>query len=111
MANDKGNAQAEKPKKRSRVKETFSELKKVTWPTFGKTMKQTGAVLLVTVFFLAVLLVMDQLLGLAHRQFIKSLPSTETDVESVVAALGGMLRSAKAAVCSLFAGTPALPLI
>ena len=37
MAKDKS-AQAEKPKKRSRVKETFAELKKVTWPTFGKTM-------------------------------------------------------------------------
>lgn len=108
MANDKSNAQAEKPKKRSRVKETFSELKKVTWPTFGKTMKQTGAVLLVTVFFLAVLLVMDQLLGLAHRQFIKSLPSTET--EEAVAALSNMFRSAKAAVCSLFGGASSLPL-
>ena len=27
------------------IKETFGELKKVTWPTFGQTMKQLGAVI------------------------------------------------------------------
>ena len=107
MANDKGNAQ-EKTKKRSRVKETFAELKKVTWPTFGKTVKQTGAVLLVTVFFLVILLVMDQLLGLAHRQLIKGL--TDTDAEEAVALLGNMFHSAKTAVCSLFNGGASLPL-
>ena len=42
--------------KRSRTKETLGELKKVTWPTFSKTMKQTGMVLsLVLVFGVAVL--------------------------------------------------------
>ena len=106
MANDKGNAQ-EKTKKRGRVKETFAELKKVTWPTFGKTVKQTGAVLLVTVFFLVILLVMDQLLGLAHRQLIKGLTS---ETEETAAVLGQMMYSAKTAVCSLFTGGAALPL-
>ena len=38
--------------KRSRVKETMSELKKVSWPSFGKTMKQTGMVISVVVLLL-----------------------------------------------------------
>ena len=32
-----------------------SELKKVTWPTFGKVMAQTGVVLIVVLFFLVVI--------------------------------------------------------
>ena len=45
--------------KRSRTKETFSELKKVNWPSFGKTMKQTGMVLSVVVLFTLVVLAID----------------------------------------------------
>lgn len=30
-----------------KLKEVFSELKKVTWPSFGKVVKSTGAVLAV----------------------------------------------------------------
>lgn len=33
----------------------ISELKKVTWPTFGKVMAQTGVVLVVVLFFLVVI--------------------------------------------------------
>lgn len=33
----------------------ISELKKVTWPTFGKVMAQTGVVLIVVLFFLVVI--------------------------------------------------------
>lgn len=109
MANDNKQTQNEKskdkPRKRSRVKETFAELKKVTWPTFGKTMKQTGAVFVVTIFFLVILLVMDQLLGLAHTQLIKGL--TAPPEEAVKAIYHG----AKTFVCSLYHGAPALPLI
>ena len=39
--------------KRSRVKETVSELKKVSWPSFAKTMKQTGMVISVVVILLS----------------------------------------------------------
>jgi len=106
MANDKG-AQAEKPKKRSRVKETFAELKKVTWPSFGKTMKQTGAVLVVTIFFLIVLLVMDQLLGLAHRELIKGL----TDTGETTAALTNAMHGLKASAAALFGHAPAFPIL
>ena len=34
-----------------KLKEVFGELKKVSWPTFGKTMSQTGVVLVVVLFF------------------------------------------------------------
>ena len=48
--------------KRSRTKETISELKKVSWPSFGKTMKQTGMVISVVVIFMLLIIGMDQLL-------------------------------------------------
>lgn len=38
-----------------RIKESFSELKKVSWPTFAKVVKQTGVVLLVVAIFLVVI--------------------------------------------------------
>ncbi len=37
-----------------KLKETFSELKKVTWPTFPKVVKSTCVVLVVVVVFLVV---------------------------------------------------------
>lgn len=37
-----------------KLKEVFSELKKVTWPSFGKVIKSTGAVLAVVIVFLVV---------------------------------------------------------
>ena len=40
-------------------KDAFAELKKVTWPTFPKTMKQTGVVLGVVLFFLILLFGFD----------------------------------------------------
>lgn len=48
--------------KRSRAKETFGELKKVSWPSFGKTMKQTGMVISVVLIFMLVTLGIDSLL-------------------------------------------------
>lgn len=55
-----------KEKKESRLvkklKETGAELKKVTWPTFPKVVKQTGIVLVVVVFFGLVLFGFDYLL-------------------------------------------------
>lgn len=55
-------AKANKEPKRSRVKETMSELKKVSWPSFGKTMKQTGMVISVVILFMLVTLGIDSLL-------------------------------------------------
>lgn len=64
---EKNNKQKKKAKdeapKRHRVREVFSELKKVNWPSFKKTCKQTGAVLVVVLVFMLVVLGFDTLLG------------------------------------------------
>ena len=46
-----------------KLKEVFSELKKVTWPSFGKVMKSTGIVLTVIVSFLIVFTAVNYGLG------------------------------------------------
>lgn len=43
----------------SKIKDVFSELKKVVWPSFGKVVKQTGVVLVVVVLFLIVITAFD----------------------------------------------------
>ena len=53
----------EKVAKVSKTKETISELKKVSWPSFGKTMKQTGMVISVVVIFTLLVLGIDSLLS------------------------------------------------
>ena len=63
------NAPAKKPKekKRGRIaawfREIRSELKKISWPTFKKVMKQLGVVLAVVVIFLVVIFAFDSLFG------------------------------------------------
>ncbi len=57
----KKKAKNDKPK-RNRVKEIFSELKKVSWPSFKKTCKQTGTVLVVVAVFMLIVLGIDSLL-------------------------------------------------
>lgn len=58
--------QQKKEKKQSKVgrkiKESFAELKNVSWPTFPKVVKQTGVVLGVVVFFTLVLFGFDYVL-------------------------------------------------
>ena len=49
--------------KKSKIKETFGELKKVTWPSFGKAMKQTGMVLSIVLIFGVLVLGIDLLVG------------------------------------------------
>ena len=46
-----------------KIKEVVSELKKVTWPSFGKIAKQTGVVVAVVLVFLIAITLMD--LGLS----------------------------------------------
>ena len=43
----------------AKIKETFSELKRVTWPKFGTALKTTGVVLVVTLAFLIVVTASD----------------------------------------------------
>ena len=47
----------------AKFKETFSELKRVTWPKFGTVLKTTGIVLVIVFAFLAVVTGVDTLLG------------------------------------------------
>ena len=42
---------------------TVSELKKVTWPTFGQTLKQTGVVIGFVLIFVVLLLGLNSLFG------------------------------------------------
>ncbi|MCH5161782.1 MAG: preprotein translocase subunit SecE [Clostridiales bacterium] len=92
--NKKEKKRKEPGKVRRWFKDFFSELKKVTWPSFGKVVKQTGVVLLVTVIFLLVLMAFDSLLGLLYNELISGLP-TANAVSTVAALLskggGGLL--------------------
>lgn len=42
-----------------KIKEIFSELKKVTWPTFSTVLKQLGCVLGIVLVVLAIIMLMD----------------------------------------------------
>ena len=46
-----------------KIKDVFSELKKVSWPTFPKVVKKTGVVIVVVLAFLAVITAFDYGLG------------------------------------------------
>ncbi|MBQ7879284.1 MAG: preprotein translocase subunit SecE [Clostridia bacterium] len=46
----------------AKFKETFSELKIVTWPKFGTVLKTTGVVLVIVFAFLAIITGVDKLL-------------------------------------------------
>ncbi len=43
----------------AKIKDVFSELKKVSWPTFGKTVKKTCVVIVVVLAFLIVITAFD----------------------------------------------------
>ena len=42
-----------------KIKDTFSELKRVSWPSFSKVVKKTGVVLVVVLAFLIVITAFD----------------------------------------------------
>ena len=46
-----------------KLKEVFSELKKVSWPSFGKVVKQTSVVIGVVLVFMVIILLIDLGLG------------------------------------------------
>ena len=60
-------------KKPSKIKGAFSELKKVTWPSFGSVVKKTAVVLSVTAIFLVVVIGIDQLLYLLYNLLTKNM--------------------------------------
>ena len=43
----------------AKIKETFSELKRVSWPKFSTVLKTTGVVLVIVAAFLAVVTFVD----------------------------------------------------
>ena len=67
MANATSKSKNNKPSWFRRVgakfKETFSELKRVTWPKFGTVLKTTGVVLVIVIAFLIIVTGVDSLLG------------------------------------------------
>ena len=44
----------------AKIKETFSELKRVTWPKFGTVVKTTGVVLVIVLAFLIIVTAVDR---------------------------------------------------
>ncbi len=67
---DKTEKQVKKAKKKSgkpgffkriglKIKDVFSELKKVSWPSFSKVVKKTGVVIVVVLAFLVVITAFD----------------------------------------------------
>jgi preprotein translocase subunit SecE len=53
-----------------RIKDSWGELRRTTWPTFGTVVKKTGVVLLVVILFTAVLFGIDAGLGALYRLLI-----------------------------------------
>lgn len=43
----------------AKIKDIFSELKKVSWPSFGKVLKETGIVIAVVLIFLVIITAFD----------------------------------------------------
>ena len=43
----------------AKIKDIFSELKKVSWPSFGKVLKETGIVIVVVLIFLVIITAFD----------------------------------------------------
>jgi len=66
----------EKKEKKSvgrKFKETSSELKKISWPSFGTVVKKTLVVIGMVIFFTIVLWGIDYLLGLLYNLLISNI--------------------------------------
>ena len=66
-----------------KIKEIFSELKKVTWPAFPTVLKQLGAVLVTVVIVLVLIMLID--LGL--QQGLKLIRGTSAAVTALIEVL------------------------
>ena len=75
MANNATKTKKKKPNWFRRVgakfKETFSELKRVTWPSFPTVLKTTGVVLAIVFAFLVLVTGVDYCLGLLLKVITK----------------------------------------
>lgn len=88
-----------KVKKVNPITATFSELKQVSWPTFGITMKRLGTVLVITGLFLLVLIGIDALLGFIHRELFQIAATTRDYL--TVAQISALIVSAVLVVGSI----------
>ena len=62
LAKNKKDNKKEKAPKKSKTKETISELKKVSWPSFKTVLKNTGMVLAVVLIFGLIVFGIDSLI-------------------------------------------------
>ena len=73
----KAKAKAKKEKGPNKLikkfKETSSELKKVTWPSFKTVVKSTGTIIAIVLVFTVVLFGIETVLGLLYNLFTKNL--------------------------------------
>ncbi len=67
---DKKPAKEKKPGLFRKLRESWSELKKVSWPTFASVVKKTGIVILVVLLFTLVLFGIDYGLGWVYKLFL-----------------------------------------
>lgn len=67
---DKKPAKEKKPGLFRKLREAWSELKKVSWPTFASVVKKTGIVILVVLLFTLVLFGIDYGLGWVYKLFL-----------------------------------------
>ena len=56
-----------------KIRDLISELKKVTWPSFPKVVKQTGVVIGVVVFFLLIVFAIDLGLSQLYQLLIRAI--------------------------------------
>jgi len=73
MREKRREAKKDRVKMSTRFKEMFGELKKVNWPNFSTTIKQTGVVLGVVVIFSLVVFGIDRGLGELFKLLTKGL--------------------------------------
>ncbi len=74
----KSNKKAKKPNSTSlsdKIKGTYSELKKVEWPSFSRVVKQTGVVLAFVAIFVVILLGFNSLFGWLFELFTNATQS------------------------------------
>ena len=67
---DKKQKKERKPGLFKRLRDSWGELKKTTWATFGTVVRKTGVVLLVVLIFTAVLFGIDYGLGALYRLLV-----------------------------------------
>ena len=94
VKNETKNKKVKKEKKQSKLgrkaKETVSELKKVSWPSFKEVVKKTGVVLAVVIFFGLVLFGFDYVLKFMFK-LITSSAYTQVELWSTVGILAAIV--------------------